>query len=345
VNKVNLKGLDLAELQEFVASVGEQSFRAKQLFSWIYGKGSPSFEAMTNLSKAFRHTLTEHAELSTLRLINSKKSSKDHTEKFLFQLEHGQQIESVLMFDSQRTTLCVSTQVGCAIDCKFCATGMMGLRRHLTAGEIVDQLISVQYLTGARVSNVVFMGMGEPFHNYENVIKACTILTDDLGPGLAKRHIVVSTSGLVPKILQFTDEGHKYRLAISLNATTDRVRSEIMPLNNKWPIKKLLNAVRYYNNKTGQRVTFEYVLLDGINDSVEDAERLEKMVQGILCKINLIPYNACRGKYRRPSEVRMMRFYQSLASLKAPVTIRWSKGEDINAACGQLATISNVEIV
>ncbi len=340
MNKVNLKGLNLAELQAFVESLGEKSFRAKQLYSWIYGKGVNSFEAMSDLSIAFRRTLTENARIGSLKLISSQTSPKDQTEKFLFQLDDGLQIESVLMFEDRRTTLCVSTQVGCAIDCKFCATGMMGLQRHLTAGEIVDQLLTVQNLTGKKVSNIVFMGMGEPFHNYEKVIKACGILSDESGPDLARRRIVVSTSGLVPKILQFADEGHNYRLAISLNATTDEVRSKIMPLNRKWPLGELLNAAQYYVNKTGQRVTFEYVLLEGLNDSMEDAERLKKLVRKILCKINLIPYNAAVGEFRRPTQKRILRFYESLASLRAPVTIRWSKGEDIEAACGQLVTKS-----
>lgn len=337
MDKINLKGLDLTELREYVMSLGEDRFRAQQLFSWIYDKRAHCFEAMTNISKALRKKLSETAKISTLKLVSSQNSSKDQTEKFLFQLEEGVSIESVLIFEPPRTTLCISSQVGCAIDCKFCATGLMGLKRQLTAGEIVDQLLMVQNLTGVTVSNVVFMGMGEPFHNYDNVIKASVILSDTLGPNLAKRRIVISTSGLVPKILRFADEGHKYRLAISLNATTDKVRSEIIPINKKWPIGELLNAGKYYTNKTGERLTFEYVLMLGINDSVEDADRLKIMVQDILCKINLIPYNSTGGKYRRPTKDRILRFYERMASLHAPVMIRWSKGEDIDAACGQLA--------
>jgi 23S rRNA (adenine2503-C2)-methyltransferase len=337
MNKIELKGLDLTELEEFFKALGEERFRAQQLFSWIYGKGVPSFEVMTNISKPLRKKLDETATIGRLKLISSQRSTIDQTEKFLFQLQDGLLIESVLMFDPPRTTLCISTQVGCGIDCKFCATGFMGFKRHLTAGEIVDQLLAVQDLKGVPVSNAVFMGMGEPFHNYNNVIKASALLSDALGPNLAKRRIVISTSGLVPQIVRFTDEGHKYRLAVSLNATTDNVRSKIMPINKKWPIKELLNASKYYTNKTAQRLTFEYVLMEGINDSVEDAERLRNLVKDILCKINLIPYNATEGTFRRPPDKRILQFYEKLTSLHAPVMIRWSKGEEISAACGQLA--------
>lgn len=335
--KINLKGLNLAELQEFAESIGEKRYRGQQIFKWIYGYGIHGFDEMTNLSRALRQTLTEKAAVDRLRLVRSHESTKDGAMKFLFELQDGLHIEAVLMLDGRRTTLCVSTQAGCALDCKFCATGMMGLQRHLTAGEIVDQLLCVEELSRQRVSNMVCMGMGEPFHNYANVMKACELVSHDLGPNLAKRHIVVSTSGLVPKIIQYANENHKYRLAISLNATTDNIRSEIMPLNKKWPIEQLLNAAKYYTDKTGERVTFEYVLMDRINDSVEDAGRLKRLVLGIFCKINLIPYNATDGKFRRPSEARVQKFYNRLASLRAPVTIRWSKGDDIEAGCGQLA--------
>ncbi|RMF58257.1 MAG: radical SAM protein, partial [Calditrichaeota bacterium] len=192
-------------------------------------------------------------------------------------------------------------------------------------------------LAGVKISNVVCMGMGEPFHNYDNVMKACELLTDPNGPGLAKRRIVVSTSGLVPKVRQFADENRRFRLAVSLNATTDEVRERLMPLNKKWPIRELLSAVKYYTQKSEQRVTFEYVLLAGINDSVEDATRLKHLVKDLLCKVNLIPYNATVGPFRRPSEATIQRFYAEMASLRAPVTIRWSKGDDISAGCGQLA--------
>jgi len=336
IHKINLKGLHLKDLEEFVCRFGEPPYRARQIFSWIYGKGSLNFEDMTDISKIFRYKLHQEAYISALKLLSIKQSKIDGTRKFLFQLADGSKIESVLMFDDKRRTLCVSTQVGCALDCKFCATGLMGLQRNLNAGEIVDQFLTVQKIIKEKITNVVFMGMGEPLHNYANTIKAAEILTHSLGPNLAKRHLVISTSGLVPKIIRFADEGHKYRLAISLNATTDEIRSRLMPLNKKWPIQVLLEAAQYYAQKSDEPVTFEYVLMEHINDSEADALRLKQLVENIRCKINLIPYNATDGPFRRPSEKRILKFYERLASLKAPVTIRWSKGVDIEAACGQL---------
>ncbi|MCG8603530.1 23S rRNA (adenine(2503)-C(2))-methyltransferase RlmN [bacterium] len=340
INRLDLKGLDRGQLREFVESLGEKPYRATQIFKWIYGHGIDTFDEMTNVSKHFRLVLSNRAEIGRLTLVDYKTSSIGDSTKFLFKLRDGLQIESVLMFDGGRTTLCVSTQVGCAIDCKFCATGRMGLKRNLTVGEIIDQLLTAQLLSSEKVSNVVCMGMGEPFHNYTNVMKACTLMCDDLGPNLATRHIVVSTSGIAPKIVKFADEGRKFRLAVSLNAVTDSLRDKIMPLNKRWPIQELLQAVRYYCNRSGQSVTFEYVMLGQINDRLEDAVKLRELLRGLKCKVNLIPYNATDGRYRRPTQERIQRFYSELSSLHAPVTIRWSKGEDIDAACGQLA-VSN----
>lgn len=333
-----LKGLNVAELEEYVKSIGEPRYRARQIFTWMYGRNVDSFEAMTNLSKDLRLRLTESASLNALELLTSQKSVKDPSEKFVFKLQDGLAIESVLMFEDDRITICVSTQVGCAIDCKFCATGMMGLKRNLSDGEIVDQLLTVQRLKGRKITNVVLMGMGEPFHNYDNLMKACALLTDDDGPNLANKHIVVSTSGLIPRIYQFADEKRKYRLAISLNATTDEVRTRLMPLNKRWPIRELLQAAKYYTEKLGEPVTFEYVLLQGVNDTLADADRLRKMVDRIFCKVNLIPYNPTVAAYQRTSEERVLAFYERLSDMRAPVMIRWSKGDDIDAGCGQLAT-------
>jgi len=337
MQKVNLKGLDLNELRDFVVSIDEKPFRGDQIFSWLYNKSINSFDEMTNLSKELRDKLLERAQIDQLKLVVQQQSGQDQSIKYLFQLEDDSQIESVLMFDGNRATLCISTQVGCAIDCKFCATGMMGLNRHLTPGEILDQVLAVQKLNGTRVTNVVCMGMGEPFHNYDNLMKACELLSDELGLNLARRHIVVSTSGLIPKIYRFADENHKYRLAISLNATLDEIRSRIMPLNKKWPIAELMKAAAYYTKKSDLRVTIEYVLMAGLTDSLEDAKRLKNIVKGLFCKINLIPYNATLGEFKRPEERRIMQFYEQMRDLTVPVTIRWSKGDDIDAGCGQLA--------
>jgi len=334
---MDLKGLDRTELHEFVERLGEKKYRAQQIYEWLYSKQIESFEDMTNISKGFRARMMKNASIGTLRLSRKQQSLKDRSVKFLFELKDGAQIESVLMFNNGRATLCLSTQVGCAIDCTFCATGMMGFTRNLTTGEIVDQFIQVQKMSDAEISNVVFMGMGEPFHNYENLIKACKIMTDDQGINLSARHLVVSTSGLAPKIRQFADEKHKFRLALSLNATTDRQRSQLMPITKKWPIAELLKAARYYVGKSNQAITIEYIMLKDINDSEEDAIRLRSMVDGLLCKINLIPYNPTKAKYQRSPKEQILLFYGKLADLKMPVTIRWSKGDDIDAGCGQLA--------
>lgn len=337
MQKVNLKGLGLNELRDFAVSIDEKSFRGDQIFGWLYNKSVNSFDEMTNLSKGLRDKLQERAQIGKLKLITQQHSAKDQSIKYLFQLEDEYRIESVLMLENNRATLCISTQVGCAIDCKFCATGMMGLMRHLSPGEIIDQVLTAQKLSGKNISNVVCMGMGEPFHNYDNLIKACQLLSDKQGLNLATRHIVVSTSGLIPKIYRFADENHKYRLAISLNATTDEIRSRIMPLNKKWPISELIKAAKYYTKKCNQRVTIEYVLMDQLTDSVEDSKRLKNITKGLFCKINLIPYNATLGEFGRPDEARIMRFYEQMRDLPVPITIRWSKGDDIDAGCGQLA--------
>ncbi len=329
--------MNLTQLESYVESIGEKRFRGRQLFEWMYAKGAQSFDEMTSLSRQLRDELQARASISTLTLDTARKSEKDGSIKYLFRLDDGQAIESVLMEDAGRTTLCVSTQVGCAIDCKFCATGAMGLKRNLTAGEIVDQLLLVQRLSGQTISNVVCMGMGEPFHNYDNLMQACALWSDKNGPNLSRRHVVVSTSGLIPRIYQFADEQHKYKLAISVNATTDEVRNHLMPLNKRWPLRDLFKAARYYTRAVRQPVTFEYVLLDGVNDTVADAERLKELLRGIWCKVNLIPYNPTLAAYRLPTRANVVRFYERLADLRAPVTIRWSKGDDIEAGCGQLA--------
>jgi 23S rRNA (adenine2503-C2)-methyltransferase len=331
-------GLDRTELASLVQSLGEPRFRGDQLFRWIYGRGVTSFDEMSNLPKRLRRKLDEVAQVGSVRLVRSQRSAVDGTVKCLFELHDGRRVESVLMSEDSRRTVCVSSQVGCAIDCQFCATGRMGFLRNLTAGEIVDQVLAVQRLEDVQVTNVVMMGMGEPFHNYDAVIKACGLISDPEGPCIGARHIVVSTSGLVPMILRYADEGHRYRLAISLNATTDELRDRLMPLNRRWPIAELLHAAKYYTERSGQRVTFEYVLMEGLNDSLEDARRLKHLLQPIPCKLNLIPYNSTSGPFRRPSEKRLLAFYGELKDMRAPVTIRWSKGVDIDAACGQLAT-------
>jgi 23S rRNA (adenine2503-C2)-methyltransferase len=355
MSRQNLKGFDRDELAAFIIGLGEKPFRAKQLFRWIYGKAATSFDEITDFAKPLRLRLQETASLNELALETRQISQRRDAEKFLFRLSDGLHIESVLMHEETRHTLCISSQVGCPVDCKFCATGLMGLLRNLRPGEIVDQVLLVKRLSASSITNVVVMGMGEPMLNYDALIKACYLLSDGEGPNLAQRRIVISTSGLVPKIERFTTEGHKFRLAISLNATTDEVRNQIMPINRKYPIAALLQAAAEYTRRMKQRITFEYILLDGVNDSLEDAERLKKLTRNIPCKINLIPYNPIVDlneilhpsqpsnlnsplAFRRPSFERIEAFLATMREGRNTVTLRWSKGDDIDAACGQLWT-------
>jgi len=354
-SKQNLKGLDRDELTAFMVGLGEQPFRARQLFRWMYGKAAQSFEEITDFARPLRRRLEEIATLEDLTLVTRQISQRRDAEKFLFRLADGLHIESVLMREENRHTLCISSQVGCPVDCKFCATGLMGLMRNLKTGEIVDQVLLARRLSDTPITNVVVMGMGEPMLNYEALMKACYLLGDDEGPNLAQRRIVISTSGLVPKIERFTKEGHKFRLAISLNATTDEVRNHIMPINRKYPIAALLQAARDYTRQVKQRITFEYILLAGVNDSLADAERLKNLTRNIPCKINLIPYNPIAEPhepsrspqpsqldsplvFRRPSFERIEAFLANMREGSNTVTLRWSKGDDIAAACGQLWT-------
>ncbi len=355
MTKQNLKGLDRDELAAFIASLNEPAFRARQLFRWMYGRAAQNFAEITDFAKRLRARLEELATLETLTLETRQISQRRDAEKFLFRLADGLHIESVLMHDGAanrptRHTLCISSQVGCPVDCKFCATGLMGLLRNLRPGEIVDQVLQAKRLSGSPITNVVVMGMGEPMLNYDALLKACYLLSDDEGPNLAQRRIVISTSGLVPKIKRFTKEGHKFRLAISLNATTDEGRNQIMPINRKYPIAALMQAAREYTRQSKQRLTFEYILLDGINDSLADAARLKTLTRNIPCKINLIPYNPIADAhqsaagletllaYRRPSFERIEAFLANMREGPNTVTLRWSKGDDIDAACGQLWT-------
>ncbi len=333
-----IKGMDLAELEAFVRDLGEKRFRADQLFLWMYRHKATRFEEMTNMPRQFRQKLAQVAELQAAEISTVQVSRSGDTRKYLFRLHDDARVEAVLMTEAERNTLCISTQVGCPIDCKFCATGLMGLKRNLDAGEIIEQVLLVERESGVRITNVVVMGMGEPLLNYDNLMKALDILCHDKGPNLARRHIVISTSGIVPAIDRFIREKRKYRLAISLNATTDEVRNQIIPLNRKWPISTLMQLAREYTRASRERITFEYVLLAGVNDSEEDARRLLQLLDGLRCKLNLIPYNPTVRGFRRPSEEAVKKFYQALLPLRAPVTIRWSKGVEIDAGCGQLAT-------
>ncbi len=346
--KINFKALSEKEIQKFMQSCGQSSFRSRQVIEWIYAKYASSFSEMTNLPKPLRELLDKKAFISNLKLIN-KQTSKDGVQKFLFGLKDGKKIESVLIPDKKRLTLCVSSQVGCAMGCKLCETGRLGLKRNLKAYEIFDQIISVQRLIdndgilnspdACKISNIVFMGMGEPLNNYSEVIRAVRVIVDMLG--FSRRRVTVSTAGIVPGIDKLAREDPQVNLAVSLNAVTDSVRSRIMPVNKKYPIRDLLNACRKYPLPPRRRITFEYVLLGEINDSGRDALQLIKLLKGIKAKVNLIPYNrssSAKGPaFKEPQDKKIAEFKNILCEGGITAIIRKSRGGDISAACGQLA--------
>jgi len=327
--------LNRNEIDSLLTVLGESSFRAEQIHNWIYDHGVVSWGEMENLPQSLRDNLENMIALHPLRIIKISGSDSKSTRKYLFETLDGQNIESVLMNDRKRTTVCISSQVGCAVDCKFCATASMGFIKNLSVGEIVDQVIHLQTQSKSRITNVVFMGMGEPFLNYKSVIEAAKILSQEMGFGA--RRITISTAGIVPKIRQLADEDHKYKLAISLNGTDERSRNTIMPLTKTHSLKSLIESAHYYYKKIRRFITFEYVLLKDVNDSPEDGKRLIDLLRSLPCKVNVIPYNEIGGKYNRPKEDKIQAFLHSLKHAPFTVTVRWSKGTDIDAGCGQLA--------
>ncbi len=355
--KTNLKGLTEKELGDFALAQGAERYRGKQLFEWMYRKRASDFAAMTSLGADLRSRLEETASVDSLRLVRSVSSHDDGTTKFLFALADGKRIESVLIpprtafsgadarteEEQKRLTLCVSTQVGCALDCKFCATASMGFVRNLTAGEILDQLLQVSLLTGRTVTNLVYMGMGEPLMNYENVMNSVEIISR--GMGIAAKRITISTAGWAANIRRMAEENRKMKLAVSLHSLNERTRAALMPIAKKFPLADLLDAVEYYYRATGIRVTFEYILLDGWNDGDEDIRLLTKMAGRIPCKINIIPFHSIAfvspegvsAKLEPTPRPRAEEFVRRLRDAHMTVFVRSSAGEDIAAACGQLA--------
>lgn len=333
-----LIGLTAEELRTLVKAMGEPAFRADQLHHWLYVKCVRDWDAMTNLAKSFREKLAERFTIGCLE-VAEKQVSADGTMKYLFRLPDGQRVESVLMHfrDRDSYSICISSQVGCAVDCGFCATGKLGFKRHLSVSEIVDQYLSVQQDSGKEVRNIVFMGQGEPLLNYDNVLSALRILNKSAEVGM--RHITLSTSGIVPKIDQLAEENLQLVLAISLHAPDNETRSKFMPLNRKWPLEELIPALHRYVGKTGRRLTIEYVLLAGVNDSIKQAHQLGKLLKGLKCNVNLIPYNPIGDEYgyKRPSRQAVEQFMAIVSSYGKKVTARMERGVDIDAACGQLA--------
>ncbi len=334
---VNLTGLTLEELESFAVEHGEKAFRGRQLFSWIYERNTCSFEKMSNITKSFRQKLQHIVKVGQLELYTKNISPLSGTIKYLFSLYDNNFIESVYIPEDKRRTLCISSQVGCALNCAFCATGKIGFKRNLSAGEIVDQVLFVERDIGEELTNIVFMGMGEPFKNYDQVIKAAQLMNHPDGIAIGARRIVISTAGVADKIYRFSDEGHKFRLAVSLNSPFNIKREKLMPVTKKWDMESLLTAIKFYANKSKQLPTIEYVLFDGLNDNHKDALELKRLFAKIPVKINIIPYNASIPGFNRPDPEKVDQFIQWLLPLHAPVSVRWSKGDDINAACGQLA--------
>ena len=333
-DKINLVGLTLDELAELVATLGGKRFRARQIAQWIYRHGARSFEAMTTLALDFRRDLAEVAEIS-LPAVARVQESVDGTRKYLLALADGEHIEAVrIPMDKERATLCVSSQVGCAMGCAFCLTGTMGLKRNLTAAEIVGQVCAV--MEEAPVNNLVFMGMGEPLANFDNLVKALKILRMDEGFNFSSRKLTVSTSGLVPEILRLGSCSDT-SLAVSLNAANDALRDQLMPVNRRYPLEQLMAACKAFPLKDRQRITFEYILLRGVNDSPQDARQLVRLLHGVKAKINLIPFSEYPGSpFRRPEETRIEAFQTALLDRGLVAVRRASKGADILAACGQL---------
>lgn len=336
----NLFGYTEKQLEQLMVSLGDKPYRGRQLFKWMYSVLQHDFQMMTDFSKKLREELDKSYEIRGLACVDSQKSS-DHTEKFLFELDDGLKIETVLIpdFDGDRKTVCISAQVGCALACTFCATGTMGLSRDLTVGEIVGQLIYLRELYGNEAfSNIVMMGMGEPLHNYDAVIEAVKIITTGHGLSFSGKKITISTSGISPKIRKLADSGLKVRLALSLHAATQEKRKQIMPVAETFGLEKLMQAVRYYTEKTRTRITIEYIIFKGFNDSKEDVLALSRLIRGIPCKINLLAYNPVDGlPYERPSDELVDWFGKELYPRAPAVTVRKSRGRDIDAACGQLA--------
>jgi 23S rRNA (adenine2503-C2)-methyltransferase len=351
MKKQNLKGMSLPELQTFAESLGEKKYRGAQLYSWIYTKAANSFQDMTDVSKGFRDILDETATLDSLCLASTK-GSTDGTAKFLFTLPDGLAIESVLILPDKkspnaesRLTLCLSTQVGCPLDCKFCATGTMGFTRNLTTGEIVDQVLQVQRQSPRRITNLVYMGMGEPMLNYESVMKSVEIITDDNALNIGTRHITISTAGYADKIRQMADENRKVKLALSLHSLDNEKRMKLMPITKKFSVTDLIEALEYYYRKTRHRPTFEYILFEGFNDTEADVKRFVQLSKRIPCKVNIIPFHSIEftqplgfaASLKPTPRVRVDEFADRLRKADITVMIRSSSGEDIKAACGQLA--------
>ena len=332
----NIKEYNLEELKNEMEALGEKKYRAEQVFKWIYVDKVKEFDEMTNLSIELREKLKQNYTMCNFKILK-KQESQDGTKKYLFDVLDGNAIETVLMQYHHGKTVCVSSQIGCKMGCKFCASTGIKFIRNLTSGEIVEQVLAVEQDIGDKISNIVFMGIGEPFDNYDNVMQAIRIMNNQKGLNIGARHISISTSGIVPMIYKFADEDWQCTLSISLHATNDEKRSKMMPINNRYNIEELMEACKYYINKTNKRISFEYALAKDNNDNLDDAKGLVKLLKGMLCHVNLIPINKIEnGKYTKSTNENIIKFRDYLNENGIVATIRRELGSDIDAACGQL---------
>ena len=335
--KTDVKSLTLAELQKAVEDMGEKAFRAKQLYQWMHEKLAGSYEEMTNLSAGFKEKCRERFWYASLETVRVQESKIDGTRKYLFGLRDGNVVESVWMQYKHGNSVCISSQVGCRMGCRFCASTLDGLERNLTPSEMLEQIYAITKHTGQRVSNVVVMGTGEPMDNYDNLIRFLKLLTDENGLNVSQRNVTVSTCGIVPQMKRFAEEGLQVTLALSLHASNDEKRRKLMPIANKYSIRELMEACDYYFKQTGRRITFEYSLVGGVNDTDEDAEELSRLASKLCCHVNLIPVNPIKERdYVQSEAKRVLAFKNKLERNKINVTIRREMGRDIDGACGQL---------
>lgn len=337
MDKKDIKSFNLGELKKEMEALGEKGFRAKQMYEWMHVKLARDFSKMTNLSEKLRQKCVETYDFTSLEIVRVQESQIDGTRKYLFKLKDGNVVESVWMKYKHGNSVCISSQVGCRMGCKFCASTLDGLERSLLPSEMLDQIYAISLHTGERVSNVVVMGSGEPMDNYDNLLKFIELLSDENGLNISQRNITVSTCGIVPKMKELAEEKLQITLALSLHATTDEKRRKLMPIANKYGIAELMEACKYYFDKTGRRLTFEYSLVGGVNDTDEDARELIDLVKPLNCHINLIPVNPIKERdFVESNSARVLAFKNKLEKNKINVTIRREMGRDIDGACGQL---------
>ncbi len=337
MEKIDIRSLNYEELAEEIKSLGLPKFRTDQIYSWLYEKGVRDFSEMSNLSKDLRQTLDNRFVIKNCTIDTKLCSKLDETVKYLFELGKGEYIECVVMKYKYGYSICVSTQLGCKMGCKFCASAIGGFKRHLTASDILSEIYTAQRDLGIKISHIVLMGTGEPLDNFDNVMRFLELVTDEKGLNISMRHISLSTCGVVPRIYELAEKKLGLTLSVSLHAPNDKIRSQTMPVNSKWNIDELLTACRYYTKLTSRRISFEYAMIDSFNDSVGCAEELASRLSGMLCHINLIPVNNVReNNYERSNDKNIKRFISVLERHGLTVTVRRTLGSDINASCGQL---------